>query len=417
MTSSRFGPLRARDFRSLWLGHTVSEIGSQVTIIALPLVAVVTLQASAFQVGVLTAAGHAAWLLIGLPAGVWVDRVRRRRMLVAADAGRALLLASIPVAFALGALTLTQLYVVALLTGVLTVLFETAVAAYLPSIVARDDFVTANGMLHSSRSAARIGGPGLGGLLVRGFGASFGLLADAVSFIISAVCVMRIRAVETRPVRGEGGAGRWRRDLVTGLRIAYGVPLLRALAVGLALANLLLAANEAIVIVFLSRGIGLPAGQIGALFAAGGVGGVVGGLLAGPVARRVGAGRALLLGVIVMAPARLLVPLTGSGWRELFFVGGMLVFGTSLSIFNANVSGFIQSAVTSDLLGRVTTSIRFVSRGTLALGGLAGGALAGWLGLRPALWVLAVAWLMVPVWLLASPLRGMRDLPETLDGR
>lgn len=409
MSSPRRILLRQPNFRRFWLGWTVSQLGSEVSVVALPLVAVLMLQASTFQVGVLTAAGHAAWLLVGLPAGVWVDRVRRRQLLVAADLGRALLVGSVPVAAVMGWLTLGQLYVVTLLTGVLTVLFDVAEPAYLPALVAREEFVRGNGLLQASQSAAMVGGPGLSGLLVRVFGAPIALVADAVSYLLSAGFLARIRAQEALPERTER---RLWRELAEGLRLAYGSRLLRSLAVAAALANLLFTAHGALVIVFLAREVGLSADLIGLLLAAAGVGGLAGGAVAGSVSAKVGAGRALLFSVVVMGLARLLIPLTSTGAGLLFFAVGGFVSGVGVVVFNVNVSSFLQAATPGNWLGRVVASVRFVSRGMLPIGGLLGGALGAWLGTRPALWVLAVAWWVVPGWLLCSPLRRMRGLPE-----
>lgn len=404
--------LRQRDFRLLWLGWTVSQVGSEVTVVALPLVAVLTLEASTFEVGVLTAAGSAAWLLIGLPAGVWVDRLRRQRVLVTADMGRALLVGSVPVAAVTGWLTVGQLYAVALMAGVLTVLFDVAEPAYLPALVPREDFVRANGLLRASASAAMVGGPGVGGLLVRIFGASLALVADAISYLLSAALLARIRAREIPPGQPERNL---RRELVQGLRRAYGTPLLRALVVAAALANLLFAANQALIIVFLVREVGLSAGLIGVLLAAGGLGGVAGGAVAGIFAARVGAGRALVLSVLVMAPARLLIPLTAGGPALMLFVVGAFAFGVGVVVFNVTMASFVQAATPAMLLGRVTASLRFVSRGILPFGGVVGGALGAWLGPRDALWALAAGWWLVPLWMLSSPLRRLRDLPEEGD--
>ena len=405
---------RQPDFRDFWTGWSVSQLGSQVTFFALQLVALRLLGASAFQVGVLAALGYAAWLVVGLPAGVWVDRIQRRPLLIAADVGRALLIGSVPVTAVMGWLTLEQLYVVAALTGVLTVLFDIAEPAYLPSLVPQDDIVRANGLLQASRSTATVGGPALAGLLVRAFGAPVALVGDAVSYVVSAGFLMRIRVREVVPVRTKRHL---RRELGEGLLLVYADPLLRTLAVAAALANFLFAGTEALLIVFLDRTVGVSAGVIGLLLAVGGVGGLVGGLVSGPLAGRMGAGRALLVAVTAMLPARLLLPLTGTGALLLVFVAGVFVFGVSVVVFNVNVASFIQTAAPSNLLGRVIASIRFLSRGVLPAGALAGGALGSWIGVRPALWTLAAAMSLILLWLLTSPLRTMRDLPAAVEPR
>ena len=261
--------------------------------IALPLVAVQTLDASTFQVGLLTAAESLAFLLVGLPAGAWVDRWRRRPVMVIADWGRAVLLASIPAAGLLGAVTMGQLYVVALLTGVLTVFFDVAYQSYLPSLVGREHLVEGNAKLQSSQSVAQVLGPGLGGWLVQLCTAPVAVLADAVSYVGSALGVTSIRMVEPAPEVGERQRRRLLKEIGEGMRFVFGQRLLWAIAGCTGTANFFGAASMAVTVPFLVRDVGLSAGALGTLFSLGSIGGIVGALTASAVARRIGSARTI----------------------------------------------------------------------------------------------------------------------------
>ena len=287
---------RHRDFRLLWGGETVSELGSQVSLLAIPLLAVGTLHATTFEMGLLTAASTAAFLIVGLPAGVWVDRMRRRRVMIGADLGRLLALGSIPIAYALGGLTLAQLFVVTLASGILTVFFDVAYQSYLPSLVGREHLVEGNAKLTGSAQVAAVAGPSVAGGLVQAIGSSAAVAVDSVSFLVSAVAVGAIRTPEPKPAVPEGGHPRLVHGIGEGLRFVFGNALLRAIAATTATANLFSGIAAAVEIVFLVRQVHASPGVIGLLFTLGGVGGVVGAFAAGPIARRFGGARATIIG-------------------------------------------------------------------------------------------------------------------------
>jgi MFS family permease len=402
---------RHRDFRLLWGGETVSELGSQVSLLAVPLLAVQTLHATTFEMGLLTAASTAAFLIVGLPAGVWVDRVRRRRLMIGADLGRVLALGSIPIAYALGGLTLLQLFIVTLASGILTVFFDVAYQSYLPSLVGREHLVEGNAKLTGSAQVAAVAGPSAAGGLVQAIGSSAAVAVDAGSFLVSAVAVAAIRTPEAKPVAPEEGHPRLVQGMAEGLRFVFGNALLRAIAATTATSNLFSGIAAAVEIVFLVREVHASAGVIGLLFALGGVGGVAGALAAGPIARRVGGARATIIGIACSVGA-LLIPLTMPGAGLLYFGFGFLMVSFAATVYNVNQVSFRQRLCPDRLLGRMNATMRFVVWGVLPIGALLGGVLGAVFGLRPTLWIGAVGQALAGIWLLASPMRSLRDFPD-----
>lgn len=405
----RGGLVWHRDFRLLWTGDTISQLGSEVSVLALPLVAVLYLQATTFEVGLLTALQSAAFLLIGLPAGAWCDRVRRRPVMLAGDLVRAGLLASIPICAALGALTIGQLLGVAMLLGIATVFFDVSYQSYLPSLVGRDALVEGNAKLQASQSIAQVAGPTVGGFLVQAVTAPFAVLADAASFLVSAVCLWRIRAPEPAPPRPPKRS--LAREIGEGLGFVLRHRILRMIAGTTGTANLFNAVNVAVLVVFFVRNLHLSAGTIGALMSAGSIGGVAGAMSAGWVGRGVGQARTVWLSLVVTSPAGLLIPLTQRGPGLALFVVGFFTFSFGVVVYNVAQVSFRQALCPAHLLGRMNATMRFLVWGTMPLGGLLGGALGTLIGLRPTLWVGAVGGVLATGWVLASPLRGMRDLP------
>jgi MFS family permease len=380
---------RHRDFRLLWGGETVSEMGSQVSLLAIPLLAVSTLHATTFEMGLLTASSTAAFLIVGLPAGVWVDRLRRRRVMIVGDVGRLLALGSVPIAYALGRLTLLQLFVVTLASGILTVFFDVAYQSYLPSLVGRKHLVEGNAKLTGSAQVAAVAGPSIAGGLVQAIGSAAAVAVDSASFLVSAVAVGAIRAPEPTPLVPEGGHAKLASGIAEGLRFVFGNALLRAIAATTATANLFSGIAAAVEIVFLVRQVHASAGVIGLLFALGGIGGVLGAVAAGPIARRFGGARATILGIAVSVGA-LLLPLTTPGAGLLAFGFGMFFVGFSAVVYNVNQVSFRQRLCPDRLLGRMNATMRFVVWGVLPIGALIGGVLGAVYGLRTTLWVGAV---------------------------
>lgn len=406
------GLLRERDFRLLWIGESVSAVGSAVTSVALPLVAVTVLHASAFTVSVLYTSGWLPWLLVGLPAGAWVDRWRRcRELMLGCDAVSAVALASVPVAAWCGVLTLAQLIAVASVAGVASVFFDTAYGVYLPSLVAADDLVEGNTKLSGSTSAAQVVGPGVAGLIAQAAGAATGLLADAAGFAVSALCLLRIRAREPLPAPAPRTTGLWG-EIAAGLRLVAVDPYLRVLTVFSAAGNLALTGWQSLDVVFLVRVISADSATVGVLLAVVGVGGIVGALLARRVARRFGTARGMLLAALCTMPCGLLVPLTGRGAGLVLFAAGGAVVSAGMVTASVIARSFRQRYFPAPLLGRVTAGARTISYGAIPIGSLLAGGLATTLGVRSALWVMTAALAAAAATLLPGPLRHGRDLPD-----
>ncbi|HEY3261142.1 MAG TPA: MFS transporter [Pseudonocardiaceae bacterium] len=410
MARARTSLWRHRDFTLLWGGETVSHFGTAVSAIALPLVAVTTLAVTPFQMGLLTMAETAAFLLVGLPAGAWVDRMRRRPVMLTADLARAVLLASIPLAWWAGLLTFEQMLVVALLTGLATVFFDVAYQAYLPSLVGREVLVEGNSKLQATQSLSQITGPAIGGGLVQLLGATTAVLVDAVSYLVSAVALAGVRTVEPAREPAEQG-GNLRTQIAEGLRYVLRHPLLRPITCSTGTFNFFNGIQNAVIVLFLARVLGLAPGTIGLLFTAGGIGGLLGAITSAWAARRFGQARVIWLSVLVTAPFGLLIPVAQADWRiALIFIADVAI-GYGVVVYNVAQVSFRQAICPDRLLGRMNASIRFLVWGTLPLGALVGGLLGEWLGVRGALWVAMGGQILAVLWVLGSPLRTMRDLP------
>jgi predicted MFS family arabinose efflux permease len=413
MRRPELGLLRDHDFRGLFASTTVSQFGQQVTLLALPLVAVLALSASAFEVGLLFTLTTSAFLLVGLPAGAWVDRLRRRQLLIVADLARAALLASIPIAWWAGALTLWQLYLVALISGVFTVFFDVAYQSYLPHLIGRDKLVEGNTKLEGVRAVSQVAGPGLAGQLIQLLTAPVALLLDAIAMALSAIFVARIRKREEKPERRPDA--HLLREIGEGLRFVLGHRLLRAIAACTATANLWLAAYAAMVLVFLARELELSEGTIGLVFMFGGAGGVAGFLVVRRVVSWVGQGPAIWMAVAFTTPFGLLMPIAQPGLLLWLAAAGQFMVAVGIVVYNVTQVSFRQGLTPDRLLGRMNATMRFLVWGTMPLGGIAGGAIGQWVGVREALAVAALGSMLAVFPVLLSPLRTMRELPTEPD--
>jgi len=352
-------------------------------------------------------------LLVGLLAGVWIDRMRRRRILIAADIGRALLLGSIPMAALLGLLRIEQLYIVGFLNGILTVFFDTAFQSYIPTLVERERLVEANSRLSASTSVAEIAAPALGGVLVQLITAPLTVLLDAVSFLGSALFFGLIRMPELPSTYRDQGPSMWD-DIVKGLRLVLRNPLLRALAGGEGTHNFFGAFFGTLYGLYVIRELGLEPAIVGVLVGSGGIGALVGTLLAGQVTGRFGLGPTLIGGLLTSSVLALLIPLAG-GTKLVavsLLAASQFLGDLALAIFFITELSLRQAITPDHVLGRVNASFQFLVGGTGTLGLLTGGLLGEVIGLRPSVAVAAVGGLLACLWLLFSPIRRIRQPPQ-----
>ncbi|MFJ8469392.1 MFS transporter [Streptomyces swartbergensis] len=404
---------RHRDFRLLWCGETAGKFGASVTGVAMPLVAVSTLHASTLEVGLLSAAAWAPWLIIGLPVGAWVDRLRRRPIMLTSAAVSLLLFAGIPIAAWFNWLSIGLLLAVALLTGTAAVFFQTAYSAYLPSILEPDDQPEGNAKLHGSASAAQIAGLGSGGLIAQLAGAVNGMFANAATFLVSLICLAGIRHREPRVTRTEHHPASLVGEVREGLRLIANDPWFRPLTLFGAASNLALMGYQSIQVVFLIQSVGLTPGTVGALIAAASAGGVAGAFVARRVADQVGTARATLLFELGLPMLALLIPLTVGGAGVLLFVTGGFCVSAGVVAGNIIKASFQQRYCPPDLLGRLTASTAFLNYGTIPLGAMLGGTLGTTFDLRTAMAITTTGVPLAALILFFSPIRRSRDLPTS----
>jgi MFS family permease len=401
---------RHRNFMLLWSGQTISEMGSAVTALALPLTAVVVLKASTLQVGLLTAASYLAFALIALPAGAVVDRLPKRRIMIWCDLARLVLIGSIPVAAGLGVLALWQLYLVAVLAGVCSVFFDVSYQSYLPGIVGPEHLMDGNGKLGASQSFAQVCGPGLGGGLVGAFGAAGAMSADAISYAVSVASLLGIRLPEPPP---PPRANRnLRAEIGEGLSFVVRDPILRKIAACTATANLFGGMESALSILFLVRVLKVHPADTGLVLAVASLGGVAGGVLSGRVSGWIGSARIIWVSTLVMALPTFLIPLAQPGRGVALFAAGFAALSFTSVVYNVAQVSYRQAICPPALLGRMNAAIRWIVWGTLPLGGLLGGAVGTAIGIRPTIWIgITGAW-AAGLFVYFSPLRKMRDVPE-----
>ncbi|MFD9702174.1 MFS transporter [Lentzea sp. NPDC059081] len=399
------------DFRRLWMGDTISQFGATVGMTVVPLLAAGVLRATPFEMGLLAAASTMAFLVIGLPAGVWVDRTRRKPLMIAMDVTRAALMLSVPVAWWLGVLGLPQLIVVSLAVGVCTVFFDVAYQSYLPSLVGRGQLVEGNSKLQASLSVAEVSGPAIGGYAAQFLGAATSVLATGLGYLSSAFFLVRIKAVEPAPERHPDP--HLRREVMEGLRFVFGNTTLRMIVACTGTSNFFHGIQNAVMVLFLLQTVGLSEGTAGLVLSAGGVGGVLGAAFAHRIGLLVGQARMIWLVPVLTWPFTLALPFVSDGWGLVLPMACLAVATFGIVVYNVGQVSFRQAICPDHLLGRMNASIRWVVWGSTPLGALLGGGLGSWVGIVPTLWVSLVGSVGGVVWVLLSPLRSMRDLPTT----
>jgi MFS family permease len=400
VTAGAYGLLADRPFRRHWTGQTVSVFGDEVSVIALPLTGVLVMHANPAQMGYLMAAWMAPSLLLSIPAGILVDRYgHRRHVMIAADLGRAAIMASIPVAFAAGALGLAQLYAVAFGVGALSVLFVVSDSTMFVSLVPERRYVAGNSLRYGSRALARVSGPSIGGALVQALSAPFALLADAVSYLVSAFCLSRVRPAEPAAQAARG-------LLTAGARFIARSAVMRAALGATATLNFFNFMFGALFVLYATTALHVPPGALGVVLGAGAVGGVLGSMIAGRLAARIGVGRAYAVACLLFPAPLLLVPAAGGGRQAVLAMLFLAEFGSGAGVMILDIAGgaIFAEVIPDALRARVTGAHRAVNYGVRPLGSLAGGALGTAIGPRATLWVATVGALVGVVWLLPSPL-------------
>ena len=449
MPASSPNLFRHPDFAKLWTASTISLFGTQISLIAIPVVAVLFLRVAPLQVALLGTLEFLPFLLFTLPAGVWVDRLPRRRILITGDLGRAVMLSSIPIAYALGLLTIWQLYVVAFANGVLTVFFDIADQSYLPTVVERDQLVEANAKLQGSVSTAQVIGQPLGGGIVGLLTAPFAVALDALSYVVSAALIFAIRREEraTRarpaaagaaaqevadaPVSGssvaaeaaaasrDGGPAERpgvRREVVQGLRFVLGNGYLRGIAATAGGYNLFSNISLAIFPVFAYVNLGLTPGTVGLIGGGFGAGALVGAVTATRVAARFGVGRAIVGSVVLGAPASLLIPLASHDTALLLIGAAGFISSWAGVVFNVNQISLRQAITPEPMLGRMNATMRFILWGTIPIGQILGGLIATAFGTITAIWVGSIGEVFVFLPVFFAPVRALRRIPDAEGG-
>ena len=408
---------RHPDYMKIWSASSVSVMGTQVSQMAIPFIAAVVLSVSPFQLALLGTFEMLPFILFTLPAGAWLDRVRRRPVLIAGDFGRAIALLSIPIAYSLGVLTIWQLYAVGFVTGILTVLFDVADQSYLPVLLEVDDLVEGNAKLQISASAAQIVGPAFGGGLIAVFAAPFAVIVDAVSFLISGGLISLIGKHEAKPERklaADGSHTSLRVEIAEGLRYVLGNRYLRMIAASTGTSNLGTSLAFSIFAIYAYVELGLSPGLVGLAFGLGSTGVLTGAVLAAPMAKRFGVGPVIVGSMFITGPATLLIAfLPSTAW----VAGAMLLvsqflMGFSAVVYNVNQVSYRQAITPLDMQGRMNATMRFIVWGTMPIGLVAGGILASFLPLRTTILIGAVIASTAFLWVLFSPVRSLREIPK-----
>src|SRR5436190_13314413 len=402
----------------LWTAETVSQLGSQVSLLAIPLVAINVLQATTFVVDALTAVEMSPFVIFGLLAGVAVDRLPRRPVLVWSDVGRAAALITIPVAHYFGWLTLGQLLAVVFVTGTLTVFFDVAYMSYLPALVERDQLADGNAKLEISRSAAQIAGPGLGGLLVQLVGAATAVVTDALSFVVSALSIRGIRAKEAELVKTPDdvtGVRRVGREVREGLTYVFHHRYLRSIAASTATSNFFSSMIQAVFLLYAVRELNYSAGVVGLVYVLGNLGTLITAPASARITRAVGLGRTIWGSMFICGVGGLLLGIAPRSNAFGWFVVAWLLFSAFSTLYNIGQVSFRQAITPHRLQGRMNASMRFMVWGTMPFGSLAGGILGTAIGLRPTLLVAGIGGMAAFLWLYFSPVRTLKEIPAPVD--
>ena len=397
---------RDGEFLKLWGGQSISEFGSQISQLALPTVAILLLGATPFQVGLLTALEFLAFPTLGLVAGVYADRLRRRPIMIACDVARMVALASVPISFAFHALAMPQLYVVALVTGVATVFFDVSYQSYLPALIPRTDLVEGNTKLQVSGSVAQMAGPAVAGFLIQLVGPARAVAADAASFLVSVLSLAWIRRPEPapEPASESGRQGFWS-EMGEGIRFVFGHPTIWKIAGSTSTFNLGSNIFFAVYLIFAYRVLHLSPGLIGLIFGAGAIGGLLGALSASWIARRFGLGPTLFVTIIGGGVGLALVPVAQLGFAVPLLVAAFVIGSFLGPVYNINQVSLRQAITPDRVQGRMNATVRTLIWGTIPIGALIGGTIGSVYGLLPAMYAGIAVSTMAGLWILLGPIR------------
>ena len=403
---------RDRNFMTLWSGQALSQFGAQLTELAIPVLAVLLLDATEFEVGVLNAANVAAFLVIGLPAGAWIDRMRKRHVMIWADGVRAVALATIPLLWWMGALQMWHLIAVVAVMGVATVFFDVAYQSIVPSLVRPGQIAEANGKLQSTYELANIAGPGAGGWLIGVLTAPFAVLTTVGTYLISLVALVLTRDHEER--RDAGDRAPILQEIWEGLRFVFTERLLRRIVATTGTSNFFNTITVTMVPLFLLRDLGFSPQSMGLIFSLGAVGGLLGAVATPRLVRWIGEARTIPVSSIGFSLAALVLPLAAVVPAAAFalFVAPWFIASFAVLVYNITQVTFRQRITPPRLLGRMNASVRFVVWGVMPIAALLSGALGTWLGVVPTMWIGAVGQALSALFVVFAPFWSMRELPR-----
>jgi MFS family permease len=403
------------DFMKLWTGQSISEFGSQISQLAIPLLALLQLHATTFEFAVLGVLGFMPFILFALPAGVWVDRLRRRQILIVGDAARAVLLLLIPILWAAGVLRIWHLLVITFVIGIFTVFFDVAYQSYLPALIERDDLVDGNSKIQLTVSVAQVGGPSASGLLIGAVTAPYAILFDAFSFVVSSAFMVSMRHRENVTARPQEGHPKMWPQVKEGLQWVVGHRWLRAIAACTGTSNFFGSMFFAVLLVYVVRVLHFSAAEIGVMFAVGSCGSIVGALAANRIQKRLGVGPAIILGSMCFCSTGLVYVLAPKSAALPIFMLGQAIGGFGGVSYNITQVSLRQAITPERLQGRMNAAMRWIVWGTIPLGGLLGGAVGQWVGLRPAMWIGAIGSLTAFLPVALSSVRAIREMPSAVE--
>lgn len=400
-----------RNFLTLWGGQSLSQFGAQLTELAIPVLAVLVLGATEFEVGVLTAAGVAAFLIVGLPAGAWIDRLRKRHVMIWADGVRVVALAALPTLWVFDLLEMWHLYAVALVVGVATVFFDVSYQSLIPSLVRPVQIAEANGKLESTQQLAGVAGPATGGWLIAVLGAPIAIVGTVITYLASFVALLRTRDFE-QP-RDAADHAPILHEISEGLRWVFGNDLLRRIVATTGVSNLFNTISFTMLPIFILRELGLSPASMGVIFALGAVGGLLGAVATPHIVRRIGEARAIPVGAIAFSVVAMMLPVAAmvpSFAFALLVVQGFIGSFTVL-LYNITQVTFRQRITPPRLLGRMNASVRFVVWGVMPIAALVAGVLGGSVGVLTTMWIGAIGQLFSALFVVVGPFWSMRELP------